>query len=70
MAKTRDTQKVQYMISRINDELDARRKIKLSYTRNHSPKLNFNDYSNAHRTDSITDDPCYEDTRINSERIS
>ena len=42
-AKNRDTEKAYHIVSRINDELDERRKMKLSYVSKHIPKLNFND---------------------------
>ena len=43
MAKNRDTPKVHHIVSRINDELDERRKMKLFYSSKYMPKLNFND---------------------------
>ena len=43
MAKNRDTEKAHHIVSRINDELDERRKMKLSYASKYMPKLNFND---------------------------
>ena len=43
MAKNRDTPKVHHIVSRINDELDERRKMKLTYSSKYMPKLNFND---------------------------
>ena len=43
IAKNRDIKKVHRIVSRINDELDERRKTKLSYASKHMPKINFND---------------------------
>ena len=43
IAKNRDTKKASHLVSRINDELDERRKIKLLYASKYMPKLNFND---------------------------
>ena len=42
MAENRDTKKAHHIVFRINDELDERRKMKLSYASKHMPKLNFN----------------------------
>ena len=43
MAKNRHIEKAHDIASRINNELDERQVMKLSYVSKHMPKLNFND---------------------------
>tara|TARA_B100000989_G_C19371782_1_gene397755 strand:- start:32 stop:271 length:240 start_codon:yes stop_codon:yes gene_type:complete len=43
MAKNHDSKKARDIVSRINDELDKRRKMKFLYARKNMPKPNFHD---------------------------
>ena len=43
MSKDSGTEKAHHIVSRINDELCERRKMKLSYISKYIPKLDFND---------------------------
>ena len=43
MSKNCSNEKAHYIVSRINDELYERRKMKLSYVSKYMPKLDFND---------------------------